>query len=305
MSPARPPGGAVFVGRFQPPHDSHLHSIRVALEAAPRVLVLLGSANLARSVKNPFSAPERARMLRAALRDAGAEVDRVAFRPLPDRFDTALWVQDVQAAATRHFGAGAPVALVGHEKDASTAYLQWFPDWARATVPFMPGLNATDLRAALFTGGGWPPGTPPAVQAGLEAFRRTRVAARLGREWRAVEAARAALPPGLPLHEERWLHVQGDAVWLHVRRNAIGDGLWELPGRALPPGEQPTVPTPHVFAHPARSLVAPAAAHVHLGPPPADLLARLVPLGVALARPRRFFEDHHVILTRLLALRRD
>ena len=305
MNPTRAVGGAVFVGRFQPPHDSHLHSIRVALEAAPRVLVLLGSANLARSVKNPFSAPERARMLCAALRDAGDDVSRVAFRPLPDRFDTALWVQDVQAAATRHFGVDAPVALVGHEKDPSTAYLQWFPDWTRVTVPFTPGLNATDLRAALFTGGVWPPGTPPAVQAWLEAFRQTRPAARLAREWGAVEAARAALPPGLPLHEERWLHVQGDALWLHVRRDAIGDGLWELPGRALPPGEQPTSAKPHVFAHSARSLVAPATAHVHLGSPPNGLPSRPVTLGVALARPRRFFEDHHVILTRLLALRRD
>nr|WP_221269498.1 adenylyltransferase/cytidyltransferase family protein [Deinococcus budaensis] len=294
--------GAVYVGRFQPPHAAHVASVRHALAQAPRVLVLLGSANLARSVKNPFTAAERARMLRGALREAGADLRRVAFRPLPDRFDPDAWAADVRGVAGEVFGAGAAVALVGFEKDASSAYLRWFPGWERLPVPEVPGLNATDLRAALFTGRPRPlPGAvPQAVRALLAGFALTPAFARLRAEWAAVEAARALLPPGTHLQEERWLHVREGQVWLHTRPQAIGRGLWELPGRVLPPGERPEAPAAAVFGAPARALVAPTAAHVFLGPAPAVFPARPVPLARALAAPRRFHEDHHVILTRLL-----
>lgn len=292
--------GAVYVGRFQPPHAAHVASVRHALARAGRVLVLLGSANLARSVKNPFSAAERAGMLRGALREAGAEVRRVTFRPLPDRFDADAWAADVRGVAAGVFGPGAAVSLVGFEKDASSAYLRWFPGWGRLPVPGVPGLNATDLRAAFFTGRPLPDGVPEAVRAFLAQFAGTPAYPRLRAEWSAVEAARAALPPGAHLHEERWLHVQHGHVMLQTRRDPIGYSLWELPGWVLPPGERPAAPADAVFDHPARALVAPTAAQVYLGPAPAAFPARPVPLARALALPRRFHEDHHVILTRLL-----
>jgi len=291
----------VYVGRFQPPHAAHIGTVRRVLGQAGRVLVLLGSANLARSVRNPFSAGERVGMFRAALREAGADVRRVVFRPLPDRFDADAWAVDVRALAGEVFGSGARVALVGFEKDASSAYLRWFPGWERLNAPELPGLNATDLRAAFLTGQPLPDTLPGAVYALLQAFARTPAFARLRAEWEAVEAARAALPPGARLHEERWLHMQGGRVWLHTRREAIGRGLWELPGHLLPPGQGPGFPGGAVFDHPARALVAPTTARVHPGPLPARFPARPVPLEVALTRPRRFHEDHQVILSRLLS----
>lgn len=290
---------AVYVGRFQPPHVAHVGTVLHALEHTPRVLVLLGSANLARSVRNPFGASERAAMFRAALHDAAVGRGRVVFRPLPDRFDAEAWAADVRGAAREVFGPGAPISLVGYEKDASTAYLRWFPGWQRLVTPHLPGLNATDLRAAFLTGRPLPEGVPGSVRTFLARFTRTPAFARLQAEWAAVEAARTALLPDTHLHEERWLDVQGEQVWLHTRTDPIGRGLWELPGRVLPVGEQPALPADAVFDHPARALVAPTAAHVFLGPPPADVPARPVPLARALALPRRFHEDHHVILTRL------
>ncbi|MEW6422284.1 MAG: adenylyltransferase/cytidyltransferase family protein [Deinococcota bacterium] len=291
---------AVFVGRFQPPHAAHVATVRHALVHASRVLVLLGSANLARSIRNPFSAAERARMFGATLRETGVQRGRVLFRPLPDRFDAELWAADVRAAVAEVFGLETPVLLVGFEKDASTAYLGWFPGWQRLPAPELPGLNATDLRAAWLTGRPLPEGVPRPVRAFLTRFAGTPAFARLQAEWAAVEAARALLPPGVHLHEERWLQVEQGQVWLHTRRGDIGRGLWELPGRVFPPGKWPAMPADALFDHPARALVAPTAAHVWWGPRPAPFPARPVPLARALTRPRRFFEDHHVILTRLL-----
>ena len=166
------PAGAVYVGRFQPPHAAHVGSVRYALKHAPRVLVLVGSANLARSVHNPWSASERTGMFRAALRDGGADVRRVTFRPLPDHFDAERWAAGVREQAAAVFGPAAALALVGFEKDASSAYLRWFPGWSRLNVSQTPGLNATDLRRALFEGQPLPARVPAAVRAFLSAFVR-------------------------------------------------------------------------------------------------------------------------------------
>ncbi|GGM09030.1 adenylyltransferase/cytidyltransferase family protein [Deinococcus aerophilus] len=296
------PDGAVFVGRFQPPHAAHVGSVVQALEHAPRVLVLLGSANLARSVRNPFRASERAAMFRAALRDQGFGSRRVTFRPLPDRFDAARWAGEVRARAAGVFGPAARLALLGFEKDASSAYLDWFPGWTRLRVPEVPGLHATDLRRAVFTGQPLPAHLPAPVADFLQAFLQTPAGVRLQAEWRAVEEARAGLPAGIRLQEERYLFLQDGRVCLNTRTGAIGRGLWELPGQVLPPGERSRTGADAVFDHPARALVAPTTAYVFLGPPPAGVPGQAVSLGTAVARPRRFFEDHHVILTRMLGL---
>ncbi|MBB5361872.1 adenylyltransferase/cytidyltransferase family protein [Deinococcus humi] len=294
--------GAVYVGRFQPPHAAHVGSVLQALNRAPQVLVLMGSANLARSVHNPWSAPERMGMLRAALHASGAELRRVTFRPLRDHFDAERWAAAVRGQAAAVFGPAAALALVGFEKDVSSAYLRWFPGWSRLNVPQTAGLNATDLRRALFEGLPLPAGVPETVQDFLETFTRTPAFTRLQAEWQAVTAARAALPPGARLIEERWLHRTGQRVALHTRTGPIGAGLWELPGQVLPPGERPRPGAQAVFDHPARALVAPTAAHIYSGAPPPAFASRPVALTTALARPRRFFEDHHVILARLLGV---
>lgn len=296
-----PPAGAVYVGRFQPPHTAHIGSVLHALEAAPRVLVLPGSANLARSVRNPWSAPERASMFRAALREAGAVVGRVVFRPLPDHFDAERWAAEVRAQAASVFGPAAALALVGFEKDASSAYLRWFPGWSRLNLPQTPGLNATDLRRALFEGQPLPPPCPPPSGLFWKPLPTPRLHPPPGRVAGGGGGPRG-LAPGVHLAEERWLWRAEERVMLHTRSGPIGQGLWELPGHVLPPGQPPRAGATAVFDHPARALVAPTAAHIYLAEPPPAFACHAVPLTTALARPRRFSEDHHVILTRLLGL---
>ncbi|MFC4427439.1 adenylyltransferase/cytidyltransferase family protein [Deinococcus navajonensis] len=292
---------AVYIGRFQPLHGAHLATMREALEQFEQLLVLPGSANLARSIRNPWSAHERVRLIRAALHEAGLPVHRVRFRPLPDEFDAARWAAGVRAAVTGI--TSGPVALVGFEKDASSAYLRWFPEWTMRPAPVWPGLNATDLRGAYFRGERVAD-VPGVVAAFLEAFRRTAAFARLQAEWRAVVQERARLSTALaaaaPLQEERWVRLEGTSVWLNTRRSPIGHGLWELPGRVLAVGET-AAPGGLQFAHPSRALVTPTTAHVWQGPAPSGCPARPVPLHTALRWPRRFHEDHHVILTRWMA----
>ena len=85
---------AVLVGRFQPFHNAHLALLRRALRAAPRCVVVIGSAFQARTPKNPFTWTERAEMIRLALPEDQRE--RVRCVPMRDYYDEARWVASVR-----------------------------------------------------------------------------------------------------------------------------------------------------------------------------------------------------------------
>ena len=57
----------VFIGRFQPLHRGHLSILSRALEESHNVIVLIGSANQPRNVRNPWTAAERTVMLQSTL----------------------------------------------------------------------------------------------------------------------------------------------------------------------------------------------------------------------------------------------
>ena len=131
-----------FIGRFQPFHLGHRHVIRTALERARHVIVLVGSPNVSRSVKNPFTLEEREAMIRAVFpREAGER--RLIVKSIDDYlYNETAWITAVQRAVTQtvietgnaggialHGTRDFKIGLVGHLKDASSSYLQAFPDW--------------------------------------------------------------------------------------------------------------------------------------------------------------------------------
>jgi nicotinamide mononucleotide adenylyltransferase len=44
------------------------------------------------------------------------------------------------------------IGLIGHNKDQTSYYLALFPKWQQVIVPNFKGINATDIREALFKG---------------------------------------------------------------------------------------------------------------------------------------------------------
>ncbi|MCX6771783.1 MAG: nicotinamide-nucleotide adenylyltransferase [Candidatus Micrarchaeota archaeon] len=64
---ARQKQTALFIGRFQPLHKGHLFALKYIAARFSRVIVVIGSAQEKRTEKNPFSAQERKRMMRAML----------------------------------------------------------------------------------------------------------------------------------------------------------------------------------------------------------------------------------------------
>ena len=146
----------VFIGRFQPLHRGHQEVIERALSLSERVLVLVGSANQARSTRNPFTYEERAKLITDIYPD-------VITRPLQDHtYNDTAWIMEVQENVKevllpkdswqpnglKDFNVG----LIGCNKDHTSYYLKMFPDWANESIEFIDPLSATSIREHFFDG---------------------------------------------------------------------------------------------------------------------------------------------------------
>lgn len=238
-----------FIGRFQPFHLGHHHVISAALGRARHVIVLVGSPNVARSVKNPFSFDERAAMLQAVF-PAEIAAGRLVVRPVDDfAYNDTAWVTAVQRTVTRavleHANAGSTalhgtkdfrIGLVGHAKDASSSYLKSFPEWGFAEIDAPYGtFGATDIRRDYFRRAPILPRDtcPIEVVAHLEVFRLTPEFAWLVAEAECVASYQkgweaAPYPPTFVTVD--CVVEQSGHVLLVRRRDAPGKGLLALPG---------------------------------------------------------------------------
>ena len=155
---------AVFVGRFQPLHIGHQHVIERALEQAQTLIILIGSADSARSIQNPFTYDERRHFIEACYRYEMA-TSRIVVAGVFDRhYNDEAWIADIQRIVSalvlkigNHGGVGLhgtanfKVGLAGYKKDGSSYYLKMFPDWGAIDVPSQYGtFNSTDIRNHYF-----------------------------------------------------------------------------------------------------------------------------------------------------------
>lgn len=87
---------ALYIGRFQPFHYGHLHSVKWILEREEELIIGIGSAQFSHTWRNPFTAGERILMITRVLR-AENLMDRVYISAIPDT-DTQhnMWVSMVK-----------------------------------------------------------------------------------------------------------------------------------------------------------------------------------------------------------------
>jgi bifunctional NMN adenylyltransferase/nudix hydrolase len=243
---------AVFIGRFQPVHNGHMQVIKLALKSATNVLVLIGSANEARSHRNPWTYQERKDMIRSSIHLN--DVDRVEFMPLEDSaYNDTQWIKSVQdhvSHALKFNGIDethAAVALVGHSKDQSSYYLKMFPVWDSIEAPNYNSVNSTDIRNWYFSDTvdsstakersyitsdtldflvDWKP--EPEYKKILEEYEFVE---KYKKSW-------AAAPYAPTFVTVDAVVVQSGHIALVRRRAAPGKGLWALPGGFLNPQER-------------------------------------------------------------------
>jgi bifunctional NMN adenylyltransferase/nudix hydrolase len=239
---------AVYIGRFQPFHDGHLACARQALSLAQNLIVLVGSINRPRNIRDPFGYAERREMIEAALPEALGE--RVVITGVADRlYNLPRWVEGVQAAVEGIVkavaGPDASITLVGHRKDASSDYLDLFPQWELSTVDEVSILSATEIRDALMGAADADlPGVldaqpvPPGVKAFLRDWTRAEAVdwAALRSEWTFIRRYRsqfAALPYPPIFQTVDAVVLQAGHILLVERGAHPGRGLLALPGGFL------------------------------------------------------------------------
>lgn len=236
----------VFIGRFQPLHRGHVNVIKQALAECDKLTIILGSARSARSLRNPFRFDEREVMLRQGLLSSGftsQDLSRISVRGVRDYFyNVQAWIAEVREKV----GDG-PSLLYGLEKDASGAYLNWFPDWERTSHESqLPALNATSIRESYLRDSGFLlskeaiSNLPSGVLHWLENFSKVPSYEALREEQLAIDEYRliwqvAPFPPVFVTTDS--MVVQAGHILLIQRKRAPGKGLWALPGGFLDPNE--------------------------------------------------------------------
>lgn len=286
---------AYVIGRFQPFHIGHQALIDKALEIADRVVVVLGDTGCKPDFRNPWTPLERVNMISAVYR---AQIERMNFVAVEDvPYDDHAWKTNVM----KKLAAIAPVTwvgvterfLVGHKKDASSFYLDMFPEWQYVEAEQVKNIHVfgetpidgTELRWNYFglTGGvwNWKYHVPAQVDEFMRAWAR-----RNRKEYERIRKERAALVDhkvewtceatrkyGAPTHATVDTLLESPESILLVRRKGdIGNGALAIPGGFVEPHERLfeaalrelseetgirlTVPRQHLvpFDHPKRSL---------------------------------------------------
>jgi bifunctional NMN adenylyltransferase/nudix hydrolase len=231
----------VFIGRFEPFHRGHYGVAERALKLAEKVIILIGSANKPRTIRNPWTIAEREVMIRAAFE---RENDRLQIRPLRDHlYNDALWVSDVQRLVAEIIGPewqNKKVGLIGYNKDHSSYYLEMFPQWEFVNAVNLAGISASDLRDYLFSGPGdvgkdllIKAGVPEPVFAMLRGFRDGPQFPQLVREYQFIKDYKKgwSVAPYAPTFVTvDGIVVHSGHVLLVRRRSEPGKGLLAFPG---------------------------------------------------------------------------
>ena len=233
----------VYIGRFQPVHTAHAETIRRAQSLAKQVIIIIGSADLPRTFKNPWTAAERAVMLQSVIHGPTTGPDACMVR-LEKTFDSMYnddaWKARIQSIVAKHTQPTDKVAIIGHDKDESTFYLKSFPQWGQEKVELIEPLNATSIRDIYFTENpnlNFLQGVVPNnVLQIMQGFKNTKDFEQIVQERKF-----------LLMHAKQYEHLKyepvfltGDAVVVQsghillIRRKAEpGKGLWALPGGYL------------------------------------------------------------------------
>jgi bifunctional NMN adenylyltransferase/nudix hydrolase len=270
----------IYIGRFQPFHLGHLRTLKLALERADQVILILGSHRAAADIRNPWSSQERIEMIQSCL--AEEDRNRIHFLPIRDwLYSDNLWLAAIQQMVFDITQGSSSVVVFGHRKDASSYYLNLFPQWDYIETGSFQNLNSTDIRRAYFEGkDGYLHAVPPTVAQCLERFKQDNRYLTLCEEYFFIQDyqrawAAAPYPPIFVTTDA--VVVQSGHVLVVRRKAKPGMGLIALPGGFLNPEEtiiegmlrelkeetRLKVPLPvlrgsivdsHVFDNPGRSL---------------------------------------------------
>lgn len=324
----------IFIGRFQPFHLAHNDLLREALVQAETAVVVLGSYNKAPNVKNPWTAPQREAMIRTSLTEE--ENKRVKFIYMRDHlYNDNLWLTELQQLVYEATDGSENIALIGHEHDRSSFYLNLFPQWKLIRMKNIDSHpHATVIRNLYFTlDASYKTHLHPKTAEYLNSFTKTEEFRNLKEEYNFLNVYKeswegAPFPPTFVTVDA--IVIRSGHILVVRRKGNPGKGLIALPGGFLNQNEKTqegalrelkeetgiklpkeelerAIKDQKVFDHPDRSLRGRTITHAFL----IDLKAGALPivkgsddadkawwmsLSEFATREAEFFEDHfHII----------
>lgn len=318
----------VCIGRFQPFHHGHHELVKEALSHAETVLMVIGSANKAPNIVNPWSAEQREEMILSALSDE--EKARVKFLHVRDYFYTNnRWLTEVQALVYEATDG------IDDSKICDIGEVSWFPQWKFIKMRNMDRMpHATTIRQLYFThDNAYKSHVSDGVVEYLEKFKTTPLFKNLKEEYDHIRNYRsswdgAPFPPTFVTTD--CIVIKSGHVLVVRRKGNPGRGLIALPGGFLNQKEtiqdgalrelkeetgikvskeelEKAIVESKVFDYPERSLRGRTITHaflVDLGSGPLPVVkgsddadkAWWMSLSDLATREAEFFEDHfHII----------
>ena len=234
----------VYIGRFQPFHNGHRETVRYASTISKNVMVLIGSANGPRTIKNPWTYQERVDTIVKE-----SEISNICFAPLNDySYNDNKWITQVGEQVNgivTHFGLDpTKVSVIGHDKDHTSYYLNYFPQWDYVETKAFPSesetIDSTKVRQLMFSNQiSFTDGVMPGTQ--VRDFITTDTFAELQDEWNYIEDYKKAWSAAP--YEPTFVTVdavveQSGHVLLIQRGGFPGKGLWAMPGGFINPTEK-------------------------------------------------------------------
>ncbi|MHA1935366.1 MAG: nicotinamide-nucleotide adenylyltransferase [Candidatus Thorarchaeota archaeon] len=83
---------SAFIGRFQPIHKGHIHTIKQIIEKGEDLVIVIGSSQYSHTPDNPFTGGERVMFMKKAIMDEKLPAERIDIVPLADINIHPLWV---------------------------------------------------------------------------------------------------------------------------------------------------------------------------------------------------------------------
>jgi len=248
-------GLTVFIGRFSPFHKGHAEILKRALNLSQKVLVIIGSANKPRDIKNPWTFEERACMINSWYETIDPTLKEnsnlVIVGQRDHLYNHQRWLAEVQQLVKdANAGLDRNIYITGSDRDSTTFYLKQFPNYKQDFVSeerdISRFLSATSIRDVYF--GQRINSRPlndgeidelnrvfaPSTTADfLSQFRKTDAYQLLLNEYQ-FQVKQDLVYSNL-LHKPTFntvdaVVIQSGYILLVKRRNIPGLGLWALPG---------------------------------------------------------------------------
>lgn len=131
----------LYIGRFQPLHKGHIHSLLWCMDKVDELIVAVGSSDKSFELRNPFTAGERIEMIRNFLkREAKHKLEKTILIPVPDIGTHILWSYNLDLLVPRY------TTVFTNDPFTIMLFEQRGKDIVRPTMINRDRISATEVR---------------------------------------------------------------------------------------------------------------------------------------------------------------